>query len=245
MMENQPTNTKNVLLDTSIILEGMSAIESIPKHHNIFITDIVLRELDGNKNTEGVKGYNAREFFRRYNACEFTMQLSMPFSNQVLGHTDKLSMALFPSGMKIYALSRKWYHAKDINDSKIIEIAKDYNLSLMTLDQAQSARAKSEGVGVEIGVKNREPIDILIPIFIFVAIIAFLWSAIAGELGIVILSFLALFVLVFFPEALKYLDSAGNAANDSFVFSKHSDINKVIDLSFDSATIQAYTINGH
>lgn len=238
MMENQPTNTKNVLLDTSIILEGMSAIENIPKQHNIFITDIVLRELDGNKNTEGVKGYNAREFFRRYNACEFTMQLSMPFSNQVLEHTDKLSMALFPSGMKIYALSRKWYHANDINDTKIIEIAKDYNLSLMTLDQAQSARAKSEGVGVE----NRETINRFPPVLIFIAIIAFTWSTIAGEFGIAILSFLALLVMFLFPEASIFLNGSDK---NSFIFNWDSDISKPTDIGLDAATVQAYTINNH
>jgi len=239
MMKNQPTNTKNVLLDTSIILEGMNAIECIPKDHNIFITDIVLRELDGNKNAEGVKGYNAREFFRRYNACEFIMQSSMPLSNQALGHNDKLSKALFPSGMKLYSFSRKWYHAKDINDTKIIEIAKDYNLSLMTIDQAQSARAKSEGVEVENysdTIINKFP-----PVLIFIAIIAFVWSVIAGELGVALLSFLALFVMFLFPGASIFLSSNKN----DFMFGENINFNKSVDIGADAATIQAYTINGH
>jgi len=44
---------------------------------------------------------------------------------------------------------RKPYKSTDSNDSKIIEIARDYGMSLVTFDMAQRVRAMSEGVLIE------------------------------------------------------------------------------------------------
>lgn len=138
--------TSNVLVDTSIILDGVENLTTLGKDFNIFITDIVLRELDGNKGAEGSKGYNAREFFRQFNGHSFKTLDAMPLTNKPLAKNDTLTEGSIDSGAHVYTLSRKWYRAKDINDTKIIEIAKDYDLTLNTLDQAQCARAKSQGI---------------------------------------------------------------------------------------------------
>jgi len=140
--------TRNVLIDTSIVLDGIENISGIDKNSNVFVTDVILRELDGNKGAEGAKGYNAREFFRQFNANKFQMLNELPFSKKSLDKNDTLTEGTISSGVHIYTIARKWYRSRDINDSRIIEIAKDYGLTLETLDQAQSARAKSEGVEV-------------------------------------------------------------------------------------------------
>lgn len=115
----------------------------LAKTSNIFVTDVVLRELDGNKKAEGPKGYNAREFFRQFNKSSFTKLETLPGSGKAVLENDTLTAGSIDSGAHVYTLSRKRYRVKDINDSRIIEMAKDYELELMTLDQAQSARAKT------------------------------------------------------------------------------------------------------
>ncbi len=57
----------NYLLDTSIVLDyGDRLSDLIDTGDKIFLTDIVLQELEGHKNDENKeKGYNAREFFRK------------------------------------------------------------------------------------------------------------------------------------------------------------------------------------
>lgn len=137
--------TNNVLIDTSIVLDGVENVTTIDKDSNIFVTDVVLRELDGNKGAEGSKGYNAREFFRQMNNHEFTKRDTLPLTGKAVANNDTLTEGSIDSGAHIFTLSRKWYRAKDINDSKIIEIANDYDLTLNTLDQAQCARAKAHG----------------------------------------------------------------------------------------------------
>lgn len=140
----------NVLIDTSIVLDGIHNVGNIDKNANVFVTDVVLRELDGNKGAEGSKGYNAREFFRQLNNHNFTTLDRMPLTENAVLKDDTLTEGEIDSGAHIFTLSRKWYRAKDINDTKIIEIAKDYDLTLKTLDQAQCVRAKSQGLNGEV-----------------------------------------------------------------------------------------------
>ncbi|TDA63629.1 hypothetical protein E0765_07280 [Sulfuricurvum sp. IAE1] len=141
---------KNVLIDTSIVLDGVENVTMLDKQNNVFVSDVVLRELDGNKGAEGSKGYNAREFFRQFNKNDFKTLDTLPETGMPVMKNDTLTEGSIDSGAHVYTLSRKWYRAKDINDSRIIEIAKDYDLGLVTLDQAQSARAKSVGVAANI-----------------------------------------------------------------------------------------------
>ncbi len=148
--------TKNILLDTSIVLDNVNNITTIDKYANVFVTDVVLRELDGNKGAEEAKGYNAREFFRQFNSNEFTTLNKMPSTDAPLQKNDTLTQGSINSGAHIFTLARKWYRTRDINDSKIIEMAQDYDLTLNTLDQAQSARAKSIGVEAEILNKDKK-----------------------------------------------------------------------------------------
>lgn len=162
---------KNVLIDTSIVLDGIHNVATIDKDANVFVTDIVLRELDGNKGADGSKGYNAREFFRQLNDHKFVTHSNMPITGKAIEKDDTLTEGEIDSGAHIFTLSRKWYRSKDINDTKIIEIAKDYDLSLKTLDQAQSVRAKSQGIDGEI-LKKEDSMTGKIIAFIFMTLIS-------------------------------------------------------------------------
>lgn len=141
--------TQNILIDTSIALEGgEELIAKLEKVAPVFVTDIVLQELDGKKGAEGSVGYNAREFFRKLGRDNGVEMFVLPPNNVKLEKTDtlrKMTLGVTP----IYVIVRKPYKSRDINDSKIIEIAKDYNMKLVTLDMAQRVRALSEGVNVE------------------------------------------------------------------------------------------------
>lgn len=167
--------SKNVLIDTSIVLDGIHNVGNIDKDANVFVTDVVLRELDGNKGAEGSKGYNAREFFRQLNNHNFATLDRMPLTDNAVFKNDTLTEGEIDSGAHIFTISRKWYRAKDINDTKIIEIAKDYDLTLKTLDQAQCVRAKSQGIDAQTvkstnGIKNL-PMDgvVVLTLIFFVA----------------------------------------------------------------------------
>lgn len=140
--------TQNILIDTSIALEGgEELIAKLEKVAPVFVTDIVLQELDGKKGAEGSVGYNAREFFRKLGRDNGVEIFVLPPNNVKLEKTDtlrKMTLGVTP----IYVIVRKPYKSRDINDSKIIEIAKDYNMKLVTLDMAQRVRAMSEGIDV-------------------------------------------------------------------------------------------------
>lgn len=58
---------QNLLIDTSVILEGgEEIIDKLEKIAPVFVTDIVLQELDGHKNNANSSvAYRAREFFRK------------------------------------------------------------------------------------------------------------------------------------------------------------------------------------
>jgi predicted ribonuclease YlaK len=140
-------DTQRILIDTSIAVEGGEAIiAKLEKIAPVFVTDIVLQELDGHKNnTNGAITFQAREFFRRLGNSNGVELHVMPNSNLLLEKTDTLRK-MFLGATPLHVIVRKPYKSRDINDSKIIEIAKDYNMVLVTLDTAQRVRGLSEGV---------------------------------------------------------------------------------------------------
>ena len=142
---------QNLLIDTSIMLEGgEEVIAKLEKVAPVFVTDIVLQELDGHKNNANSSvAYRAREFFRRMGSSNGISLDVLPLSGMRLEKTDTLRK-MFLGSTPLHVFVRKPYKSRDINDSKIIEIAKDYNMTLVTLDTAQRVRAMSEGANVEV-----------------------------------------------------------------------------------------------
>lgn len=138
---------QNLLIDTSVILEGSEEIISkLEKVAPVFVTDIVLQELDGHKNNANSSvAYRAREFFRRLGNSNGIELDVLPLSGMRLEKTDTLRK-MFLGAIPLHVIVRKPYKSRDINDSKIIEVAKDYNMTLVTLDTAQRVRGLSDGV---------------------------------------------------------------------------------------------------
>lgn len=137
---------QKILMDTSILLEGDEGIiAKLEKVAPVFITDIVLQELDGHKNnSNGSVAYRAREFFRKLGNSNGEALDILP-DGMTLEKGDTLRK-MFLGDTPLHVIVRKPYKARDINDSKIIEIAKDYNMILVTLDTAQRVRGLSDGV---------------------------------------------------------------------------------------------------
>ena len=142
-------DTQRILIDTSIAVDGGEAIiAKLEKIAPVFVTDIVLQELDGHKNNaNGEVAFQAREFFRRLGSDNGKELHVMPLSSMPLEKGDTLRKMTL-GNTPLHVIVRKSYKTKNINDSKIIEIAKDYNMTLVTLDMAQRVRAVSEGVDV-------------------------------------------------------------------------------------------------
>lgn len=137
----------NLLIDTSVILEGgEEIIAKLEKIAPVFVTDIVLQELDGHKNNANSSvAYRAREFFRTLGNSNGIELDVLPLSGMRLEKTDSLRK-MFLGAIPLHVIVRKPYKSRDINDSKIIEVAKDYNMTLVTLDTAQRVRGLSDGV---------------------------------------------------------------------------------------------------
>jgi len=179
---------RNVFLDTSIILEGgMKFLSRTAKVANLYVTDIVLQELDGKKNAEGKVGFNAREFYRQFNTAKVEELHELP-DGQKLDRRDVIQRMTLPDGLVLHTIHRTPYKTKDINDSKIIEVAKDYKGTLSTIDMAQSVRAKSVGcdawvVEVRGGgpKKRRSPFAILFGLFFMAFSCTFIYSGIQFE----------------------------------------------------------------
>lgn len=138
---------QKILIDTSVILEGgEDIIAKLDKVAPVFVTDIVLQELDGHKNNaNGAIAYQAREFFRRLGKTNGEALFVLPPDGMKLEKTDTLRRMTL-GNTPLHIIVRKPYKSRDINDSKIIEVAKDYNMTLVTLDMAQRVRGLSDGV---------------------------------------------------------------------------------------------------
>jgi len=139
---------KNILIDTSLLLEDSESIEKIvslekDKKVNIFITDIIMQEMDGHKKNSGHTGYVAREFFRVLGKGEIKEIKNLPTHDIGIKKGDSVVKMVYKN-ISLFVINRNFYRSRD-NDLKIIEIAKDYNLFLYTQDMAQKVRAIGSG----------------------------------------------------------------------------------------------------
>lgn len=244
--------THNIIIDTSIALEDIEFVQQLSSNYNVFLTDIVLQELDGHKKSEGQTGYNAREFFRQLGKSNGEALTLLP-DGKPLQNGD--SLRLMTAGeAKVYVLVRKNYKTKNINDSKIIEVAKDYGLTLVTLDMAQKVRALSEGVearGVRVESekeKNREintPIRPKILIYLTTVYFLVLMAAVAATDGnplVFLFGFIAYFILFFIVLQISsenQMASIGSRKNDDTSDDSNS-LNIINDPAYSSFSCNIY-----
>ena len=170
------SNAQNCyLLDTSVILDDPINILRISENNEnvVAITDIVLAELNNKKDDmRSDAGFRAREFFRlsdneqsgtvayadlpeclkcsaKKEICDKDLyyRLVLPFEPSVLGnHDDDNEIPLYIIYRGSYHITRSYSEAKGLNDAKIGEIAKDYNLKLLTNDISFKIAAEVQGI---------------------------------------------------------------------------------------------------
>lgn len=132
------------LLDTSIILDDINNLALI--NGDIFISSVTLHELDSKKELNNQIGYFAREFFRRLNYINESANIS-PINS------DKIHVFYFDyenKQIKIQIINRETFATNNLsyglNDARILEIAKDYKLELLTNDISLKIQALGSGV---------------------------------------------------------------------------------------------------
>ncbi len=162
------------LLDTSVILDDPTNILKISDNNNngVIISNIVLAELNNKKDDiRSDAGFRAREFFRLADNCDgeplsFDQMPQCFRKKQKLNTEDKfykLSLHFSASSysdeivpINLYIIFRENYHVsknftepKGLNDAKISEIAKDYELILLTNDISFKIASEVEHVNAQ------------------------------------------------------------------------------------------------
>ena len=151
-------NTKTYIIDTSVIIDN--PVKNILKlsdnnSNTLIIPDIVLKELDKHKTGDFNVGIPARTFFKMLKGSVFNEVKSI--NNSRLCKDDKaysVALKIGDNDIDIIILVRNSFNANtlssySVNDSKIIEIASDYNFTCITNDISFQVVAKSIGVSAE------------------------------------------------------------------------------------------------
>ncbi|RDU65135.1 PhoH family protein [Helicobacter sp. MIT 14-3879] len=156
---------KRYILDTSIILDDIENLTHISQNgeNEIFISDVVLHELDRKKDLQNELGYFSREFFRAINSDNKVKKRNLGKD------ADIVYKILFKNKnveFNIFIIYREKYKTQHLdyglNDSRILEIAKDYKFILLTNDISLKIKSISQGVIAESIFRNmvENPSDI-------------------------------------------------------------------------------------
>ncbi len=156
---------KKYLLDTSIILDDIENLTYIYQNgeNEIFIPEIVLHELDKKKEFQNELGYFAREFFRAISYDDKVKRKNIGIENDLV---YKMNFKLKNTEFEIFIIYRPTYKTQHLdyglNDSRILELAKDYTFILLTNDVSLRIKSLSQGIKAESIVRNRveNPSDI-------------------------------------------------------------------------------------
>lgn len=139
------TRKTKVLVDTCVLLDDPEVLVRIRLKGGLpFLTGTVLEELDFNKTAKSIIGANARTIFREFNRAESVRMEALPYA-EPLREGDILTQFSYKSG-PVFLVARESFRTRSNNDAKIIELAKDYGMSMITRDNAMKVRAESLGV---------------------------------------------------------------------------------------------------
>lgn len=170
-------NTKCYLLDTSIILDDTQNIIFLWQNaqNELFISDVVIEELDKKKDLQNETGFFAREFFRCINSDggningHLQLPLKESFESIAKSNNDFTQTILFKYEtftIPLTLIYRPKYkllpQEHSYNDSKLIEIARDYDLILLSNDISLKVRAQAQGIPAQSLFRDRveNPSDI-------------------------------------------------------------------------------------
>lgn len=150
---------KQYLVDTSVIIDNpiQNLVALYQNGENeIYITEVVLAELDKHKvSTNQEVGVAARTFFKAVREEFIKLEFNEYLSTKKLHEGDKLykTKLLFENNeeVEIFIINRLStdYRLTENNDSKILEIAIDFNLKLISNDTSFRVIAMSAGVKAE------------------------------------------------------------------------------------------------
>lgn len=134
-----------VLVDTCVLLDDPDVLVRIRKKGGLpFLTSTVLDELDFNKSGRSEISANARLIFREFSRESSNQLEALPTAEPLLG-SDILTRFSFKEG-PVFLVAREKYRSQSNNDAKIIELAKDYEMVLVTRDNGMKVRAEALGV---------------------------------------------------------------------------------------------------
>ena len=128
---------KKYLLDTSIILDDIENLIYLYQdgENDIFISEVVLEELDKKKDLQNELGYFSREFFRAINSNDVIKNQCDSIADDMI---YKMNFKNKTIELPLYIIYRPKYKTQNLdyglNDSRILEIAKDYDFVLLTND---------------------------------------------------------------------------------------------------------------
>ncbi len=154
-MSKKRSSNKNYLLDTSIILDDPENIEHIYQNgeNQIFISDVVLSELNKKKELPSETGFFAREFFRLLNGDNGKELKKERFRYANFNEDDHIRVMHLKSKTEeipLHIIYRPHYKTNNLehglNDARIAEIAQDYNMILLTNDIALKIQSLAAGV---------------------------------------------------------------------------------------------------
>jgi PhoH-like ATPase len=146
---------KNYVLDTNVLIHTPHALESF-EDNRIVLPLAVLQELDGLKNSEGERGYNARESIRILERFRQKGNLidgvSLPGGGELKLETNHVDVDL-PAGMKT-----------DLPDNRILQVCKGMQnegqpVILVTKDIVVRIKAQTMGIPVEDFTTDQTPVE--------------------------------------------------------------------------------------
>ena len=139
------TSPQTILIDTCVLLEDPNVIARIRHRGGIpFLTSTVLEEIDFNKQGSEVINKNARSIFRELNKEPTTKLANLPNGRDLNG--DDLCTRFTYENGPVFLINRDSFKSRTNNDGKIIELAKDYGMLLLTRDNGMKVRADAMGV---------------------------------------------------------------------------------------------------
>lgn len=157
-MAKKTPKSKSYLLDTSVILDDTDNLEHLWQNgeNSIFISDVVLSELNKKKELLSETGFFAREFFRLINNDNGKEIALHDFKSAATLEGDYIRLMYLKKKEReipIYIVCRQHYRTKGLehglNDARIAEIAKDYHLILLTNDIALKIHSLSQGINAQ------------------------------------------------------------------------------------------------
>lgn len=168
------TSAKSYLLDTSVILDDVENIKHLWQkgENRIFISDVVLSELNKKKELTSETGFFAREFFRLINndqSAELPLERLQGACLQEGDYLREMYLSYAEVMIPIGVIYRQRYRTQGLdhalNDARIAEIARDFSLTLLTNDVALKVYALAQGINAQSlyrdRVENPSEIDFL------------------------------------------------------------------------------------